>query len=108
MFKQSQTNPNRFTAESNPNRGVESGLQQSQIRIAALKAVYSAVAATVHSGESGLRYEALPLNLKAIPSCVCVFITAGPSTKQFARWGGIGGHVLRETTCRGREGGSDR
>jgi hypothetical protein len=30
---------------------------------------------------------------------VCVFITAGPSTKLFA-WGGgdIGGHVLRETT----------
>ena len=34
--------------------------------------------------------------------CVCVFITAGPSTKLFA-WGGgdIGGHVLRETTSRG-------
>jgi hypothetical protein len=35
--------------------------------------------------------------------CVCVFITAGPSTKLFA-WGGggdMGGHVLRETTSRG-------
>jgi hypothetical protein len=34
--------------------------------------------------------------------CVCVFITAGPSTKLFL-WGGgdIGGHVLRETTSRG-------
>jgi hypothetical protein len=31
--------------------------------------------------------------------CVCVFITAGPSTKLFT-WGG-GGHVLRETTSRG-------
>ena len=33
---------------------------------------------------------------------MCVFITAGPSTKLFA-WGGgdIGGHVLRETTSRG-------
>jgi hypothetical protein len=33
---------------------------------------------------------------------VCVFITAGPSTKLFA-WGGgdMGGHVLRETTSRG-------
>jgi hypothetical protein len=33
------------------------------------------------------------------PLCVCVFITAGPSTKLFA-WGGgdMGGHVLRETT----------
>jgi hypothetical protein len=32
---------------------------------------------------------------------VCVFITAGPSTKLFA-WGGVdmGGHVLRETTSR--------
>ena len=32
---------------------------------------------------------------------VCVFVTAGPSTKLFA-WGGgdIGGHVLRETTSR--------
>jgi hypothetical protein len=35
--------------------------------------------------------------------CVCVFITAGPSTKLFT-WGGggdMGGHVLRETTSRG-------
>jgi hypothetical protein len=37
---------------------------------------------------------------------VCVFITAGPSTKLFAWgcvWGGadMGGHVLRETTSRG-------
>jgi hypothetical protein len=33
---------------------------------------------------------------------VCVFITAGPSTKLFT-WGGedMGGHVLRETTSRG-------
>jgi hypothetical protein len=34
---------------------------------------------------------------------VCVFITAGPSTKLFT-WGGggdLGGHVLRETTSRG-------
>ena len=33
---------------------------------------------------------------------VCVFITAGPSTKLFA-WGGgdVGGHVLQETTSRG-------
>jgi hypothetical protein len=33
------------------------------------------------------------------PMCVCVFITAGPSTKLFT-WGGgdMGGHVLRETT----------
>ena len=33
---------------------------------------------------------------------MCVFITAGPSTKLFA-WGGgdIGGYVLRETTSRG-------
>jgi hypothetical protein len=32
-----------------------------------------------------------------------VFITAGPSTKLFALWGGgnNGGHVLRETTSRG-------
>ena len=32
---------------------------------------------------------------------MCVFITAGPSTKLFA-WGGgyIGGHVLKETTSR--------
>jgi len=36
---------------------------------------------------------------------MCVFITAGPSTKLFA-WGGgdIGGHVLRETTSRGLGG----
>jgi len=36
------------------------------------------------------------------PPGVCVFITAGPSTKLFA-WGGgdIGRHVLRETTSRG-------
>jgi len=36
------------------------------------------------------------------PWGVCVFITAGPSTKLFA-WGGgdIGGHVLRETMSRG-------
>ena len=36
---------------------------------------------------------------------VCVFITAGPSTKLFA-WGGgdSGGHVLRETTSRGQCG----
>ena len=33
---------------------------------------------------------------------MCVFITAGPSTKLFASGGGdIGGHVLRETTSRG-------
>jgi hypothetical protein len=34
--------------------------------------------------------------------CVCVFITAGPSTNLFT-WGGgdMGGHVLRETTSRG-------
>ena len=34
---------------------------------------------------------------------MCVFITAGPSTKLFACvWGGdIGGHVLRETTSLG-------
>ena len=33
---------------------------------------------------------------------MCVFITAGPSTKLFACvWGDIGGHVLRETTSRG-------
>jgi hypothetical protein len=33
---------------------------------------------------------------------VCVFITAGPSTKLFACVGGeMGGHVLRETTSRG-------
>ena len=33
---------------------------------------------------------------------MCVFITAGPSTKLFACVGGdIGGHVLRETTSRG-------
>ncbi len=34
---------------------------------------------------------------------VCVFITAVPITKLFA-WGGggDGGHVLRETTSRGR------
>ena len=33
---------------------------------------------------------------------LCVFITAGPSTKVFACGGGdIGGHVLRETTSRG-------
>jgi hypothetical protein len=38
----------------------------------------------------------LPLSL----SRVCVFITAGPSTKLFA-WGDLGGHVLRETTSRG-------
>ncbi len=33
---------------------------------------------------------------------LCVFITAGPSTKLFA-WGGgdVGGHVPRETTSRG-------
>jgi hypothetical protein len=33
---------------------------------------------------------------------MCVFITAGPSTKLFT-WGGgdIEGHVLRETTSRG-------
>jgi hypothetical protein len=34
---------------------------------------------------------------------VCLFITAGPSTKLFT-WGGggdMGGHVLRETTSRG-------
>jgi hypothetical protein len=33
---------------------------------------------------------------------LCVFITAGPSTKLFT-WGGgdMGGHVLRETTSRG-------
>jgi hypothetical protein len=36
------------------------------------------------------------------PRPVCVFITAGPSTKLFACGGGnIGGHVLRETTSRG-------
>jgi hypothetical protein len=36
------------------------------------------------------------------PVCVCVFITAGPSTKLFT-WGGgdMGGHVLREMTSRG-------
>ena len=35
--------------------------------------------------------------------CVCVFITAVPITKLFARGGGgNGGHVLRETTSRGR------
>jgi hypothetical protein len=36
------------------------------------------------------------------PRPVCVFITAGPSTKLFT-WGGwdMGGHVLRETTSRG-------
>jgi hypothetical protein len=36
---------------------------------------------------------------------VCVFITAGPITKLFA-WGegDSGGHVLRETTSRGRSG----
>ncbi len=34
---------------------------------------------------------------------VCVFITAVPITKLFARGeGGNGGHVLRETTSRGR------
>ena len=33
---------------------------------------------------------------------MCVFITAGPSTKLFAcGGGGYGGHVLRETTSRG-------
>jgi hypothetical protein len=32
---------------------------------------------------------------------VCVFITAGPSTKLIAVGGGdIGGHVLRQTTSR--------
>ena len=37
--------------------------------------------------------------------CVCVFITAGPSTKLFAwRGGDIGGHVLQETTSRGLRG----
>ena len=42
------------------------------------------------------------LRLQRLCVCVCVFITAGPSTKLFA-WGGgdIGGHVLRETTSRG-------
>ena len=36
---------------------------------------------------------------------LCVFITAGPSTKLFA-WGGgdVGGHVQRETTSRGLGG----
>ena len=39
---------------------------------------------------------------RAVCVCVCVFITAGPSTKRFALGGGdIGGHVLRETTSRG-------
>ena len=33
---------------------------------------------------------------------VCVFITAVPITKLFARGGGNGGHVLRETTSRGQ------
>ena len=35
---------------------------------------------------------------------VCVFITAVPITKLFARGGGVesGGHVLRETTSRGQ------
>ena len=33
---------------------------------------------------------------------VCVFITAGPSTKLFACGGGdVGGHVLQETTSLG-------
>jgi hypothetical protein len=33
---------------------------------------------------------------------LCVFITAGPSTKLFVWEGGeMGGHVLRETTSRG-------
>jgi hypothetical protein len=33
---------------------------------------------------------------------VCVFITAGPSTKLFASGGGdMGGHVLRKTTSQG-------
>ena len=32
---------------------------------------------------------------------LCVFITAVPITKLFARGGGSGGHVLRETTSRG-------
>ena len=38
----------------------------------------------------------------AIPVDVCVFITAGPTTKLFA-WGegDSGGHVLQETTSRG-------
>ena len=36
---------------------------------------------------------------------VCVFITAVPITKLFARvGGGDGGHLLRETTSRGRCG----
>ena len=36
---------------------------------------------------------------------MCVFITAGPSTKLFACVGGdSGGHVLRETTSRGLRG----
>ncbi len=33
---------------------------------------------------------------------MCVFITAVPITKLFARGGGNGGHVLQETTSRGR------
>jgi hypothetical protein len=37
------------------------------------------------------------------PHVLCVFITAVPITKLFARGGGgNGGHVLRETTSRGR------
>ena len=38
---------------------------------------------------------ALPLK-----KCVCVFITAVPITKLFARGGGSGGHVIRETMTR--------
>jgi len=39
---------------------------------------------------------------KRLKSSVCVFITAVPITKLFARGGGgDGGHVLRETTSRG-------
>ena len=39
----------------------------------------------------------------AVRVCVCVFITAVPITKLFARGGGgRGGHVIRETTSQGR------
>jgi hypothetical protein len=43
------------------------------------------------------------LGAQTLKVCVCVFITAGPSTKLFT-WGGggdMGGHVLRETRSRG-------
>ena len=43
------------------------------------------------------------LSARDLGMLVCVFITAVPITKLFARGvGGNGGHVLRETTSRGR------